>query len=297
MDVYRDNSRKGAAVNNDEMRDPDQAVLPFLEEPKTKKTAIDLFAGCGGFSEGVSQAGFDVRAAVEFDPGAAQTYKRNHHGTAMIQKDIRGLTGAQLLRAARLGPGELDFLFGGPPCQGFTTVNVNRGIDDPRSKLMHEFIRMTKEIMPKIFMIENVPGLLSFKDFVFLLMKTLEDIGYTVRLLMLDCVSYGVPQHRKRILIQGHRLDLKSIPSYPAPTHFDPDIDKKFKGKFPPSSLATKCFAYNGFAKEEIRDLFWNNVLWIQMSKKTAGDVFERATNMLLFETIKNHVKKSSHNL
>lgn len=273
------------------MKDPYQIRFDFIPEAIKKRTAIDLFAGAGGFSLGVSMAGFDVRAAVENDIWAAQTYKLNHKGTALLRQDIQTLTGANLLKAARLKLGDLDFLFGGPPCQGFTTVNTKCGIDDPRSKLIHEFIRMTKETMPRIFMIENVPGLLSFKDFFILLMKTLEDIGYVVRTLMLDACSYGVPQHRKRIFIQGHRKDMKSIPSFPVPTHFDPDIDKKLKGQIPPSALVDGCFAHNGFSKEEVRDLHWNNILWIQMNRKTAPEVFEAATNNLLFGSIVKYVK------
>ncbi len=249
-------------------------------------TAIDLFAGAGGASLGMQMAGFKVVAAVEFDKSAAETFRRNHKDTIMFEKDIRTVVGVELLAAVGLKVGELDYLMGGPPCQGFSFINTQqRSIDDPRSKLMHEFVRLNGEIQPKVFMIENVPGLLSFKDFFILLMETLENQGYVVRCSMMDAVSYGVPQYRKRIFIQGVRKDLGFLPSWPAPTHFDPEVDKKFKNKmFPASSVATKCFATNGFSKEEVRDLYWNDVLHIQMNRKKAAYTLDVAFGQLVGE-------------
>lgn len=254
---------------------------------KKKITAIDLFAGCGGFSLGARMAGFDVRVAVENNADAAATYHLNHKKTKVLVEDICHITGKKLLQTAGVKKGELGFLFGGPPCQGFTTINQKRSVNDPRSKLMYEFIRMIREIKPKIFMIENVPGLFSFKDFFILLLRILENQGYIVRCLMMDAVSYGVPQYRKRIFIQGVRKNLGFLPSWPAPTHFDPEVKKKFKGKiFPPDAVAIKCFAVNGFPKEEVKDLYWNNVLHIQMNRKTAANVFGNAMRALCFEMI-----------
>jgi len=275
------------------VKDPNQNLFEFAFEPKDRPTGIDLFAGAGGFSLGIEWGGIDVRAAVEYDNAAALTYRMNHRRTVLLKQDIRTLSGVDLLRAARLKPGELDLLFGSPPCQGFSTSNtLNRGLDNPNSKLMSEFIRLAKETTPRVFLIENVPGLLSYKDFFIMLLESLENIGYAVRFLIMDCVSYGVPQHRKRVLIQGCRNDLNRLPSFPPPTHFDPNIDKKFKGQVPPSALAVKCFATNGFSKEEVRDLYWNHVLWIQMNKKTAGEVVDRAVTELICETLANHINQ-----
>ncbi len=275
------------------MKEPDQNLFEFAFEPKTKPAGIDLFAGAGGFSLGMEWGGIDVRAAVEYDASAALTYRMNHRRTVLLKQDIRTLSGIDLLRAARLKDGELDLLFGSPPCQGFSTSNtVNRGLDNPNSKLMNEFIRLTKETTPRVFLIENVPGLLSYKDFFIMLLGALENIGYAVRFLIMDAASYGVPQHRKRVLIQGCRNDLNRIPSFPPPTHFDPDINKKLKSQVPPSALAVKCFATNGFSKEEVRDLYWNNVLWIYMNKKTAGEVLDRAITELICETFANHINQ-----
>lgn len=262
-----------------------------------KRTAIDLFAGAGGFSLGVKKAGFKLVLAVENDKYACDTYHRNHKDTFLLCDDIKNVTGNRIFSITKLKKRELDFLFGGPPCQGFTFISSKRSIDDPRSKLMHEFIRLVDELQPKIFMIENIPGLFGFKDFFYLLMETLENIGFNVRCLMMDACSYQVPQYRKRIFIQGVRKDLNFLPSFPSPQNFDLALDKKFNKMFPPSQLAIKCFAKNGFAKEEVKDLYWNNVLWIQMNKKTAADVLDNAINELMFETIKYNIKKTPEKL
>jgi len=259
------------------------------------RTAIDLFAGAGGFSLGVKQAGFNVLAAVEFDKWAAETYRTNHKDTIMIEEDITKLTANRLMKIAKIKRSQLDFLVGGPPCQGFTTINTKRSLDDPRSKLMSEFIRMVKGIQPKIFMIENVPGMFAYKDFFILLMETLEKCGYIVRSLMMDAMSYGVPQYRKRIFIQGVRKDLNFLPGFPPPTHFDPKLLKTKDYKlFTPATVAIECFAINGYPKEEAKDLYWNKSLHIQMNKKTAADTFDLAINKLIGEVIISTIQSKS---
>ena len=259
---------------------------------------IDLFAGCGGFSLGMKKAGFDVLVAVEIDKWAAETYRHNlgrvttHNpkATIVMEEDIKQITPRRLLKTAGVKKGELDMLFGSPPCQGFSTANTkNRGSDNPKSKLMHEFIRMTKGIQPKIFYLEEVPGLLSYKDFFILVMQEFEECGYTVRCLMMDAADYGVPQRRKRIFIQGVRKGLKFLPSFPPPTHSDPEMNKKVLAKrnfIPPSILAKKCFAKNGYAKEEVKDLHWNSVLNIHMNRKTEVQIFDTAVNETLGEIL-----------
>lgn len=258
-------------------------------------TGIDLFAGAGGMSLGMRMAGIKVLAAVEFDKWAAATYRYNHKDTIMLEEDIQKITSGRLLKTVNLKRGELSILFGGPPCQGFSTISKSRSLDNPRSKLMHEFIRMTKGIQPKIFYVENVPGLLAYKDFFIFLMEAFEKCGYVVRCLMMDAASYGVPQTRRRIFIQGMRKDLKTLPAFPPPTHCDPEPDKKARAKgrlFPPSALVGGCFATNGFPKEEVKDLYWNKTLCIQMNRKTAGDVFDRAANELFGELLGEGLKK-----
>lgn len=265
-----------------------------MKKDNNRLTCIDLFAGAGGFSLGVSQAGFNVVAAVEIDRGACDTLRANWQyfpNMLIIEKDIRELPGAELLDMVGMKCGELSMLIGGPPCQGFSFSNTKkRSLDDPRSKLMFEFIRMTKELQPKVFYIENVPGLFAFKDFFYSLMQSLEECGFVVRFLMMDAVSYGVPQHRKRIFIQGVRNDIDMLPAFPVPENFDPEALDGSIVKPSRAAVAIKCFQVNGFTKEEIKDVWWNTKLGIQMIKKTAADKVDQAINKCIAEGIREHL-------
>lgn len=267
----------------------------------TRLTCIDLFAGAGGFSLGVSQAGFNVVAAVEIDKGTCQTLQANKEenfpNMLIIEKDIRELSGAELLDMVDMKCGELFLLVGSPPCQSFSFANTkNRSIDDPRSKLMFEYIRMVKELQPKVFYIENVPGLFAFKDFFYSLLLSLEECGYIVRFLIMDACSYGVPQQRKRMFIQGARNDSGILPSFPAPTNFDPEALNGSIVKPSRAEVAKKCFQVNGFTKEEIKEVWWNTKLWIQMKKKTAAEKVDQAINECIGEGIVEHFLRTEFN-
>jgi len=262
---------------------------------KKKLKAIELFAGAGGMALGLQMGGLDVVAAVENNKSCVETLQANK-ATAfpnmeIIQADISKITGKYILDKVGLAKGELDVLSGGPPCQGFTFASSKRSPNDPRSQMMWQYIRMLKEIKPRYFIIENVPGLINFKDFFRLLLKTLEECGYVVRFNMLDCASYGVPQRRKRVLIDGARADLDIVPSYPAPTHFD--LDKESEKAFvPPSLVAVYCFATHGFTKEEVDDVWFNTKLNILMNRKKAAEQIEQAVNDIIFETMINGVEE-----
>ena len=301
-----------------------------MKERKRPPTAIDLFSGCGGMSLGIMMGGWNVVAAVEHSPEAALTYWVNLAGPkskwigklphehrrantpivlpiggsawrshsskktlpvrVMICDDIRNWTGKQILKT--VGLKKIDAIFGGPPCQGFTLANSRtRSLEDPRSKLMWEFLRVVGQIHPKIFEIENVPGMLAYKDFTYLLMKTLERKGYVVRIMKFDCCSYGVPQHRVRILIQGIRKDLKKLPLFPVPTHFDPSqLKMPRKNYVSQAEIAKYAFAVNGFDKKELWDLWWNEKLQICMNRKTAGDVIDYAFTKCMTERILDYL-------
>jgi len=266
-----------------------------MTKPKRKKLkAIELFAGAGGMALGLQQAGIDVVGLVERDRMCLSTLAANRKKAfpraEIIEADISQISGKWILKRAGLTKGQLDILSGGPPCQGFSFSSKNRSIDDPRSKLMWHFVRLIGEIKPRYFVIENVPGLLFFKDFFITLLEALEVKGYAVRFNELDASSYGVPQRRIRILIEGARNDLKILPVFPEPTHFDLENDKTM----PPKSLVSvKCFSENGFAKEQVRDVWWNTKLNILMNKKTAGEtVTQAAREILLEELMKMPTKK-----
>jgi DNA (cytosine-5)-methyltransferase 1 len=264
---------------------------------KTKKRlkGIDLFAGAGGFSLGMQQAGIDIVAAVEKDQWCCDTLRANHRSfpkMQVIQEDIIKLKGGALLAKVHLKKGELDMLVGGPPCQGFSFINSKRSENDPHSMLMWQFVRMVREIQPRYFCIENVRGLLSFKEFFIDLLSHLETCGYIVRFNLLDAASYGVPQHRERVLIDGSRKDLNILPVFPPPTHFDPESLKGKKNSLPASLVAIKCFASNGFSNEEVYDVWFNPKLKILMNRKTAATQIEQAAREIIFEALASHIKR-----
>jgi DNA (cytosine-5)-methyltransferase 1 len=178
---------------------------------------IDLFAGAGGLSLGFEQAGFDIAAAVEIDPIHAAVHKFNFPGCAVLVRSIMDVTGDDLRKAGGFGSRQVDVVFGGPPCQGFSLIG-HRALDDKRNILVREFVRIVDELKANYFVFENVKGLTVGHHKVFLneLIEAFRDIDYVVRLPweVLDAADYGVPQHRERLILMGARKGLP-LPEYP----------------------------------------------------------------------------------
>jgi len=173
-----------------------------------KLTAIDLFAGAGGLTQGLKQAGFNVIGAVEIDDLAVETYSSNHPDVAVWKRDIVKLSARQIMRSLRIQKGQLDLLAGCPPCQGFSvmrTMNGGREVIDERNDLVFEFIRLVRELLPKTIMMENVPGLASDKR-MRKVRRTLGKLGYNSECRVLDAQDYGVPQRRCRMILVGSRV-------------------------------------------------------------------------------------------
>lgn len=205
-------------------------------------TFIDLFAAPGGMSLGFEVAGFRSLAGVDIDAKAMLTYRRNFPHAVAIVGDITQLSSENLLRRVGVRVFEVDVIIGGPPCQGFSTVGrvkiaslVREGIwnlsnphprfiDDPRNVLYKEFVRIVKDIKPKVFVMENVPGMMSYRDgeIVRQIIEDFSHIGYRTEAKVLNAVWYGVPQMRKRIFFIGTRLKDVDI-SWPMPEHAEPD--------------------------------------------------------------------------
>lgn len=185
-----------------------------------RPVAVDLFAGAGGLSLGLRSAGFDVRAAVEHDPTAARTYRANL-GDHVLEEDLHSYKVEHLLKYANLEVGACDLLAGGPPCQGFS-VQRRGSDDDPRNSLVLHFARFIEGLRPKMFLMENVSGLMSSRGRPFLneLLSKVATLGYSVFIEKLDAVRYGVPQFRTRVILAGQRNDL-GLPAFrfPPPTH------------------------------------------------------------------------------
>lgn len=180
---------------------------------------IDLFAGAGGMSLGFEQAGFDVAAAVEIDPVHCAVHKFNFPDTVVISKSVVGLSAAEIRERAQIGNARVDCVFGGPPCQGFSLIG-HRILDDPRNNLVLEFVRLVAELGARTFVFENVKGLTVGKQRAFLeeLVAAFDKAGYEVRLpwQVFDAASFGVPQHRQRLILIGAKKG-ERVPSYPMP--------------------------------------------------------------------------------
>lgn len=170
-----------------------------------KMTAIDLFAGSGGLTQGLKKAGFDVIAAVEIDQLAVKTYSRNHPEVLVFENDIRDLNCRKVLGKLKRRKGEIDLLAGCPPCQGFSTLKTLNGsarVRDKRNDLVFEYLRFVQEIRPRAIMLENVPGLAT-DERMNKLSVALDELGYKCRFEVLDAQDYGVPQRRKRLILVG----------------------------------------------------------------------------------------------
>lgn len=183
-------------------------------------TVISTFAGAGGSSLGYSIAGYRELLAVEWDENAVETFKLNFHGVPVYHGDIAKLSVSECLKLAGIKAGELDVFDGSPPCQGFSTSG-KRMIDDPRNQLFREYIRLLRGIQPKVFVMENVSGMIKGKmKLIFSeIMRELKASGYNVSARLLNAKWFGVPQSRERIIFIGVRSDLNIQPSHPLPTH------------------------------------------------------------------------------
>jgi DNA (cytosine-5)-methyltransferase 1 len=192
---------------------------------------IDLFCGAGGLSEGLRQAGFSPRVGVDFDKHAVATYRHNHPGVPVIEGDVARVTGEDLFRLA--GTRNIDLIAGGPSCQGFST-HGKRIQDDPRNFLFKHFVRLVDEVRPRMFLMENVKGMLTYAkgEFRRQIEAAFREIGYRTDFTQVLAADYGVPQLRHRILFIGTREDDIEL-SFPAPTHGD-----KVKGLRPYVTLA-----------------------------------------------------------
>lgn len=191
--------------------------------------AIDLFAGAGGMSLGFEQAGFDVVAAVEIDPVHCAVHKFNFPHTAIVPRSVQGLSAEEIRLSAGIGGRTVDCVFGGPPCQGFSLIG-QRIIDDPRNRLVLEFVRLVSELDATTFVFENVKGLTlgPHKTFLNELVEAFDQVGYIVRLpwQVLNAADYGVPQHRERLILLGAKKGL-AAPEYPFPLTTPADEERR----------------------------------------------------------------------
>ena len=178
--------------------------------------AIDLFAGGGGLTVGLQRAGFDVVAAVENDKYACATYRANHPNVSLLEKDITQVSEDDVREL--VGSERIDLLAGCPPCQGYTSLNRYKN-EDPRNELVSQMSRWAKILLPRVIMVENVPGLtIRGKQNFSNLKNDLKELGYEFEdsTAVLQAADFGVPQHRRRlVLLAGFKFKVE----LPDPTH------------------------------------------------------------------------------
>lgn len=211
---------------------------------------VDLFSGAGGFSLGAIQAGLSVVGALEIDKNASKSYQANVASKAkssdlLLNEDILLLDPEDAMKHWDLTPGQCDIIVGGPPCQGFSRHRINNaGVGDPRNKLLGRYFEYVAALRPRVFLVENVPGLLwpRHKEYLeqFYEMGRLADY-YIAEPVILNACDYGVMQNRRRVFILG--IDNKrplSVEWPPEPTHASPTSSQSQKnGKIPWLSAET----------------------------------------------------------
>jgi DNA (cytosine-5)-methyltransferase 1 len=176
---------------------------------KSNFVGIDLFSGAGGMSEGAILAGIKVKVAVEIDKNASITYQANHPNTLILNEDIRKI---KINGHCKINKSDIKVLFGGPPCQGFSSSNqITRNKENRTNWLFREFLRITKEEYPDWLIIENVKGLVITENGFFFekIISDLDKLGYTISYAVLNASDYGVPQTRNRVFIIGSLHGLK----------------------------------------------------------------------------------------
>jgi DNA (cytosine-5)-methyltransferase 1 len=203
-------------------------------------TIIDFFCAPGGFTLGFELAGFRPLAGVDKNPSGVLTYHHNFPEACAITADIEKLSSVRLMKEIEISRGQVDVIIGGPPCQGFSNIGRvkiaslirggfwnlttarSRFINDPRNVLYKEFVRMVRDLKPKFFVMENVPGMMSYRngEIVREIIGDFRRIGYYTESKVLDSINFGVPQRRKRIFFIGTLLPIKKI-IWPKPSHSD----------------------------------------------------------------------------
>lgn len=173
-------------------------------------TTIELFAGAGGLALGLEGAGFDTIGLVEYDKDAADTIKKNRPEWNIVNDDIANISKLDLEKYFAIKKGELDLLSGGAPCQAFSYAGKRLGLEDARGTLFYHYSVFLRKLQPKVFLFENVRGLLThdhgrtYKT----ITDIFEDEGYTIQKEVLNAWDYGVAQKRERLMTIGIRNDL-----------------------------------------------------------------------------------------
>ncbi|MEZ3518683.1 MAG: DNA cytosine methyltransferase [Muribaculaceae bacterium] len=204
-----------------------------------KMKALSIFSGAGGMDIGVVQAGFEIEACIELDHNCCATLneniKREGRATKVYEGDIRSFDPEIIMKELSIKKGEIDLLFGGPPCQAFSQIGKKLALEDERGLLLYQVIRYAKALQPHAIMMEQVKGLLTAKDLngvsggVFnSFISQLDNLGYVPKWKVMLAADYGIPQLRHRVILVATRKPNGF--EFPDPTHASSD---KCGGLFP----------------------------------------------------------------
>lgn len=206
-------------------------------------------------------------AAIEFDRHSASTYRKNFIADAvkpprLFENDIVKLSPQRFMEAAGIGSGDLDIVMGGPPCQGFSTHRINdAGVDDERNKLLIRYFKFVRALRPRLFVVENVPGLLWPRHASYLkqFLKQAQKSNYHVfDPVVLNARDFGVPQNRKRVFIIGVAKELAGRPAWPPqPTHWSEE-ECKANADLKPWLKASTVFKVKA-PKDDPNDIHMNH--------------------------------------
>lgn len=190
-----------------------------------KAKAISFFAGCGGLCYGAQAAGIEIVSTNELIDSFKEVHRLNFPKSQYLPNDVRDVQKSDIDSILEKH-GDIDFMLGGPPCQGFSLAG-KRDVNDDRNTLFSDYLEISKLINPKVILIENVRLLTSMKDPNGKLIKdrvteTFKNLGYDSEFYILNAKNYGLPQHRERVIFIGVRRDLKLKPSIPDPINNDP---------------------------------------------------------------------------
>lgn len=247
--------------------------VPSMKEiekiPHNGFNVVSTFSGAGGSCLGYRMAGFKVLYANEFIPAAQETYKANHPDSYLDTRDIREVKADDILEITGLKKGEIDIFDGSPPCASFSTAGKRekgwgqvRKYSDTKQRvddLFFEYSRLLRDLQPKVFIAENVSGLVKgkAKGYFKMIMQELKSCGYRVKASVLNAKWLGVPQNRERLIFIGVREDLNIEPVFPKPFSYFYTVEDAFKNL--PAENEVQAQELRESAKKYIRG--WYGVL------------------------------------
>lgn len=194
-------------------------------KPKKDYHVLELFAGAGGLALGLKQAGFHNVGLVEFDHNACDTLRLNEPNWHVIEEDITKITSSKNGIYDYIAPDTtVDLLSGGYPCQSFSYAGKKMGLNDTRGTLFYHYAEIMKQVKPKMFLVENVKGLLTNDHGRTLqtMINVFTNLGYQVTYQVLSAWDYGIAEKRERLIMIGIRNDLPITFQYPKPNSYKP---------------------------------------------------------------------------